>query len=64
MNIENIIKSEHIKNSIIKFKKMLSEDNENKKITYDEYTYFMYELSCGNEDYMYGLYMGYLILRK
>ena len=64
MNIENTIKSEHIKKAIIKFKKMLSEDFENDKISCDEYTYFMYELSSANEDYLYGLYMGYLILRK
>ena len=64
MNIENTIKSDHIKKSIIKFKKMLSEDFENDKISCDEYTYFMYELASANEDYLYGLYMAYLILRK
>ena len=48
-----------------KFKDLLEEDFKNNKITEDEYNLFSTELKYSSiDEYKYGLYTAYLIMRR
>ena len=63
-NYLSTAKENYLKKCERKFKKTLEEDLKNNLIEKDIYELFQIELQYNNLDFIYGLYVSYLITRK